>query len=55
VRNEDGLQELPEEKSRQLMKEASTYASSKLVEVELRAHFVKDLAPRAAEPCVTAC
>ena len=39
----DELQDLPEMESRQLMKEASTYASSKLAEVELRAHFVKEL------------
>jgi hypothetical protein len=37
------VKKLPEMESRQLMKEASTYASSKLAEVELRAHFVQDL------------
>ena len=39
----DDLQDLPEEEARQLKKEASTYASSKLAEVELRAHFVQEL------------
>ena len=39
----DDLKKLPEEEARQLMKEASTYASSKLAEVELRAHFVQEL------------
>jgi len=35
------LKKLPEAK--QLMKEASTYASSKLAEVEVRAHLVQEL------------
>lgn len=39
----DDLLDLPEDEARQLMKEASTYASSKLAEVELRAHFVQEL------------
>lgn len=34
------LQDLPEALAHQLMIEASTYASSKLTEVEARAHFV---------------
>ena len=39
----DDLQDLPEDEARQLMKEASTYASSKLAEVELRANLVQEL------------
>lgn len=39
----DDLKKLPEEEAKQLMREASTYASSKLAEVELRARFVEDL------------
>jgi hypothetical protein len=39
----DDLQDMPEEEARQLRKEASTYASSKLAEVELRAHLVQEL------------
>jgi hypothetical protein len=34
------LHRLPEAEAHQLMAEASTYASSKLTEVESRAHFV---------------
>jgi hypothetical protein len=34
------LPDLPPEKVKQLMTEASTYASSRLTEVESRAHFV---------------
>lgn len=39
----EDLKDLPEAESRQLMREASTYASSKLAEVEVRAHFVQEL------------
>jgi adenylate kinase len=39
----DDLKKLPEETARQLMKEASTYASGKLAEMELKAHFVQEL------------
>ncbi len=39
----EDLQKLPVAEAKQLMKEASTYASSKLAEVELRAHFVEEL------------
>lgn len=39
----DDLKDLPEKEAKQLMKEASTYASSKLAEVELRAHLVQEL------------
>jgi hypothetical protein len=39
----DDLKRLPEKEVKQIMKEASTYASSKLAEVELRAHFVQEL------------
>jgi hypothetical protein len=39
----DELQDLPEMESRQLMKEASTYVSTRLAEVELKAHLVQDL------------
>jgi len=39
----EDLEDLPEAEVRQLMKEASTYASSKLAEVEVRAHFVQEL------------
>jgi len=39
----EDLKKLPEEVARQLMKEASIYASSKLAEVEIKARFVKDL------------
>ena len=37
------LSELPEEKRHALLKEASTYAATKLTEVESRAHFVHDI------------
>jgi hypothetical protein len=37
------LKDLPEAEVKQLMTEASTYASNKLAEVELRAHFVEEL------------
>lgn len=37
------LQALPEEEARQLMVEASTYASTKLAEVETRAKFMQDI------------
>jgi hypothetical protein len=39
----ENLKNLPPADARQLMKEASTYASNKLAEVELKAHFVKEL------------
>ena len=39
----EDLKNLPEVKARQLKTEASTYASNKLAEVELRAHFVHEL------------
>jgi hypothetical protein len=39
----EDLKNLPPADARQLMKEASTYASNKLAEVELKARFVKDL------------
>lgn len=39
----DALQQLPEEVRDRLMKEASTYASAKLSEVESRAHFIHDI------------
>ena len=37
------LKKLPEEKAKQLMKEASVFASGKLAELEERAHFVEEL------------
>jgi len=37
------LKVLPEQESRQLMKEASMYASVKLAEVEKRSQFVRDI------------
>lgn len=37
------LMGLPEAESKQLMKEASTFASCKLAELEDRAHFVQEL------------
>jgi hypothetical protein len=37
------LQSLPEEEARQLMKEASTYASGKLTEVKVNAHLIQIL------------
>jgi hypothetical protein len=39
----DGLKNLPAEETRQLMKEASTYASCKLAEVEVKAHLMQVL------------
>jgi len=39
----EDLQKLPEEEAKQLMKEASTYASGKLAEVEVKAHFMQEL------------
>jgi hypothetical protein len=39
----EDLQNLPEEEAKQIMKEASTYASGKLAEVELKAHFMQEL------------
>ncbi len=37
------LKDLPEEEAKQLMKEASTYASCKLAELEDKAHFMQEL------------
>lgn len=37
------LKKLPEETAKQLMKDASVYASGKLAELEERAHFVEEL------------
>jgi hypothetical protein len=37
------LQALPEEEARQLLVEASVYASGRLAEVETRARFVHDI------------
>jgi hypothetical protein len=37
------LKKLPKAEAKQLMKEASTYASGKLAELEERAHFVEEL------------
>lgn len=37
------LNDLSEKEAKQLMKEASTYASGKLAELEDRAHFVQEL------------
>jgi len=39
----EDLQKLPEVEAKQLMKEASTYASGKLAEVEVKAHFMQEL------------
>ena len=39
----DGLKSLPNDVAYQLMKEASTYASGKLLEIECRARFTEDL------------
>ena len=39
----DDLKSLPKDVAQQLMKEASTYASGKLSEIEIRARFVHDL------------
>jgi hypothetical protein len=40
---QESLNALPEDKAHQIMKEASTYASSKLAEIEIRARFTEDL------------
>ncbi|MBN1453971.1 MAG: hypothetical protein JW963_23350 [Anaerolineales bacterium] len=45
----EDLKNLPQAEAKQLMKEASTYASNKLAEVELKAHFVKELHDAYAE------
>jgi hypothetical protein len=37
------LKDLPEKEAKQLMIEASTYASGKLAELEDRAHFMQEL------------
>jgi hypothetical protein len=37
------LQEIPEEKATALMREASTYASARLTELESRAHYVHEI------------
>jgi len=37
------LQNLPKEEAKQIMKEASTYASGTLAEVEVKAHFMQEL------------
>jgi hypothetical protein len=39
----EALKNLPEEEARQLMKEASTHASGKLAEVEVKAHLMQVL------------
>ena len=39
----EDLKNLPEAEAKQLMKEASTYASGKLAEVEVKAHFMQEL------------
>ena len=39
----EDLKNLPEKEARQLMKEASTYASGKLAEVEVKAHLMRVL------------
>lgn len=39
----EDLQKLPKAETKQLMKEASTYASGKLAELEERAHFMQEL------------
>jgi hypothetical protein len=44
------LHDLPAEVARQLMKEASLYASAKLAEVESRAHFVDEVHKVASLP-----
>lgn len=45
----EDLRDLPEAEARQLKREASTYASNKLAEVEIKAHFVKELHDAYAE------
>lgn len=37
------LKQLPDDEAQQIMKEASTYASGKLSEIEIRARFTEDL------------
>lgn len=37
------LAELPEQERETLLKEASVYASAKLAEVEMRAHYLHDI------------
>ena len=39
----DDLKKLPEAEAKQLMLEASTYASGKLAEIEVRAHLVEEI------------
>lgn len=39
----EALQSLPKAEAKKLMREASTYASGKLAELEERAHFVDEL------------
>jgi hypothetical protein len=39
----EDLRKLPKAEAKQLMKEASTFASCKLAELEDRAHFVQEL------------
>jgi len=39
----EDLKNLPEAESKQLMREASTYASGKLAEVEVKARFMQEL------------
>ncbi len=40
---QEKLKSLPEEEAKQLMKEASTYASGKLAEMEVKAHLMQVL------------
>lgn len=40
---QEDLKNLPEAESKQLMKEASTYASGKLADMEVKAHFMQEL------------
>jgi len=40
---QEELKSLPEEEAKQLMKEASTYASGKLAEMEVKAHLMQVL------------
>ena len=39
----ESLKRLPDDEAQQIMKEASTYASGKLSEIEIRARFTEDL------------
>ena len=39
----ESLKRLPDDETHQIMKEASTYASGKLSEIEIRARFTRDL------------